>query len=108
LLVASNVLLLGFCLVNLNLRGMAVVAIGIALNGTVIVLDRGMPVRAATSVPTSVMSHDERPSDKLVFLGDVMALGRQRVSFGDLILAVGLVDVLFHRSRAAPAGRQRC
>src|ERR1041384_2118426 len=46
LLVVSYVFLLLFCVANLRLRGLAVVAVGIALNGAVITLDRGMPIRA--------------------------------------------------------------
>ena len=106
LLVASYALLLGFCLANLNLRGMGVVAIAIALNATVIVVNRGMPVRLPpdTAVTHTVKHHAESPSDKLVVLGDIIVVGRRTLSFGDLILAVGLVDVLVHRSRTAPSG----
>src|SRR5438093_12650185 len=46
LLVVSFAFLLVFCAANLHLRGMAVVAIGIALNGAVITVNRGMPIRA--------------------------------------------------------------
>src|SRR5256885_15351746 len=46
LLVVSYVLLILFCLANLRLRGLAVVAVGIALNGAVIAINHGMPIRA--------------------------------------------------------------
>ena len=56
------------------------------------------------------MSSDprERPSDRLTFLGDIILVPalRQSLSFGDLIMLVGLVDVLFHCSRS-PATRRR-
>jgi uncharacterized protein DUF5317 len=105
LLVASYALLVGFCLANLKLKGMGVVAIAIALNATVIALNRGMPVRLPpdTAVTHTVKHHAEVPSDKLVVLGDIIVVGRRTLSFGDLILAVGLIDVLVHRSRSAPA-----
>src|SRR5262245_26081614 len=45
LLMLSYVFLLAFCLVNLPLRGMGVIAIGIALNTIVIGLNLGMPTR---------------------------------------------------------------
>src|SRR3974377_366932 len=45
LLVASYVLILGFCARNLVLRGMSIVLIGIACNALVIVLNQGMPVK---------------------------------------------------------------
>lgn len=108
-LVGSYVLLVAFCAANLRIRGLAVVAVGIALNGAVITADRGMPIRAPrASVPTTVKHHAERPSDRLTVLGDIILLPalRQALSFGDLIMLVGLVDVLFHCSRS-PATRRR-
>jgi uncharacterized protein DUF5317 len=106
LLITSYVLLVGFCLANLKLRGMGVVAIGIAMNAAVIVVNRGMPVRLPpdTAVTTTVKHHAERPSDRIDFLGDIIVVGRRTLSFGDLILAVGLVDVLVHCSRAVARG----
>jgi hypothetical protein len=109
LLVVSYILLLVFCAANLRLRGLAVVAVGIALNGTVIALNGGMPIRAPeAAVETTTKHHAERPSDRLTFLGDIILVPalRQSLSFGDLIMLVGLVDVLFHCSRN-PATRRR-
>jgi len=109
LLVVSYVFLLLFCAANFRLRGLAVVAVGIALNGAVITLDRGMPVRAPkAAVEATTKHHAERPSDKLKPLGDTILVPalRQSLSFGDLIMMVGLVDVLFHCSRN-PATRRR-
>ena len=109
LLAVSYVFLLLFCLANFRLRGLAVVAVGIALNGLVITLDHGMPIRAPkAAVATTTKHHAERPSDKLKPLGDIILLPalRQSLSFGDLIMMVGLVDVLFHCSRN-PATRRR-
>lgn len=100
LLILSYVLLVGFCVANANLRGMSVVAIGIALNGAVVAVNHGMPVRAE-GVRTTVKHHQERPSDKFTGLGDIIVVDplNQALSFGDLIMAVGLADVLVHRSR---------
>jgi len=109
LLVVSYLLLLGFCAANLRLRGLAVVAVGIALNGVVIALNSGMPIRAPeAAVETTTKHHAERPSDRLTFLGDIILVPalRQSLSFGDLIMLVGLVDVVFHCSRN-PATRRR-
>ncbi|HEV8623736.1 MAG TPA: DUF5317 family protein [Acidimicrobiia bacterium] len=109
LLVVSYVFLLLFCGANLRLRGLAVVAVGIALNGAVITVDRGMPIRAPqAAVETTTKHHAEQPSDRLTFLGDIILVPalRQSLSFGDLIMLVGLVDVLFHCSRN-PATRRR-
>jgi hypothetical protein len=109
LLVVSYVFLLLFCVANLRLRGLAVVAVGIALNGAVITLNSGMPIRAPeAAVEATTKHHAERPSDKLTFLGDIILVPalRQSLSFGDLIMLVGLVDVLFHSSRK-PSVRRR-
>lgn len=109
LLVVSYVFLLLFCALNLRLRGLAVVAVGIALNGIVITVNSGMPIRAPeAAVETTTKHHAERPSDELTFLGDIILVPalRQSLSFGDLIMMVGLVDVLFHCSRN-PATRRR-
>ena len=109
LLVVSYAFLLLFCAANLRLRGLAVVAVGIALNGAVITVNRGMPIRAPkAAVETTTKHHAERPSDRLTPLGDIILVPalRQSLSFGDLIMLVGLVDVLFHCSRN-PATRRR-
>jgi hypothetical protein len=109
LLVVSYVFLLLFCVANLRVRGLAVVAVGIALNGAVITANRGMPIRAPkAAVVTTTKHHAERPSDRLTPLGDIILVPalRESLSFGDLIMLVGLVDVLFHCSRS-PAARRR-
>jgi len=109
LLVVSYVFLVLFCGANLRLRGLAVVAVGIALNGAVIALNAGMPIRAPqAAVETTTKHHAERPSDRLTFMGDIILVPalRQSLSFGDLIMMVGLVDVLFWCSRN-PATRRR-
>jgi hypothetical protein len=105
LLVLSYLLLVGFCLANFTLRGMTVVAIGIALNGLAVTMNHGMPVRA-DGVKTTVKHHAERPSDRLTGLGDIIVVDplNQALSFGDLILAVGLADVFVHRSRPGRRG----
>ncbi len=108
LLAASYLLLIGFCLANVTLKGMTVVAIGIALNALVIVVNGGMPIRTDPGFRATVKHHAERPSDSLTALSDIIVLRplNQALSFGDLIMLVGLVDVLVHRSRAATARRR--
>ncbi|MGH9000134.1 MAG: DUF5317 family protein [Acidimicrobiia bacterium] len=103
LLVGSYVALVCFCLANLRLRGMAVVAIGIASNALVIAVNEGMPVRTPPgTIRETVKHHAERPSDDLTALSDIIVVDHlnQALSFGDLIMVVGLADLLFHRSRA--------
>jgi hypothetical protein len=95
---------------NLHLRGMGVVLVGLALNALVIGVNQGMPVRLpddATAaqrdaVDESAKHHVERESDHLVVLADIIPIpggGLTRASFGDLILAVGFVDVVVQLSR---------
>jgi hypothetical protein len=108
LLVGSYVLVLAFAARNFVVRGMGVVIVGIACNALVIGLNQGMPVKVlpewkgeAWAQPT-VKHHPREPDDKLVFLSDIIVLREPFdtvISFGDLILAVGLCDVAFHASR---------
>ena len=110
LLVVSYLLLLVFCAANLRLRGMPVVMIGIALNAAVITVNGGMPIRTAGGGFTDTVKHHvERPSDRLTPLGDIIVVEalNQALSFGDLIMVVGLVDVLVHRSRAGATRARR-
>lgn len=96
-------LLLVFCLLNLSVRGVAVVAMGVALNTLVIGLNHGMPTTAVdgASVATTAMHKPRESSDLLPWLGDVivMPVTRETISFGDLIIGVGLVNVVFWASR---------
>jgi hypothetical protein len=108
LLVASYVLILGFVARNFVLRGMGIVAIGIACNFLVILLNQGMPVKIPVKwqqeswAQPTVKHHLQQPDDKLRFLSDIIVLKDPYdtvLSFGDLILAVGLCDVAFWASR---------
>jgi hypothetical protein len=109
ILVASYVLLVGFCAGNVIVRGMAVVLVGVALNAFVVTIDQGMPVhippdwQRADRVSTTVKHHPRRPGDHLLVLTDIIVLRRLDavVSFGDLIIAFGLVDATFWASRRA-------
>jgi hypothetical protein len=108
LLVASYVLILGFCFRNLVLRGMGVVIIGISCNFLVIALNQGMPVkipaewRNQTWAQATVKHHIQQPDDKLRVLSDIIVLKEPYdtvLSFGDLIIAVGLCDLAYNASR---------
>ena len=108
LLVASYVLILGFAARNFVVRGMGIVIIGIACNFAVIVANQGMPVKIPakwqneTWAQPTVKHHPQQPDDKLEFLSDIIVLQHPYdtvLSFGDLILAVGLCDVAFNASR---------
>ncbi len=108
LLVASYVLILAFAARNLVLRGMGIVLIGIACNATVITLNQGMPFKVPSEwqnkswTQPSVKHHPQQHDDKLRFLSDIIVLKGpfdSVISFGDLILAVGLCDVAYNASR---------
>jgi hypothetical protein len=108
LLVLSYVLVLAFCARNLVVRGMGIVLIGIACNALVITVNQGMPVRMDDAwrdepwAQATVKHHPEEPDDQLLFLSDIIVLDspfNTVLSFGDLILAVGLCDVAYHASR---------
>lgn len=112
LLLGSYVLVLGFGLSNLRVLGMGVVMIGIALNAFVIALNGGMPYRAPAGMPreTTVKHRPERRGDLLPVLGDRIALGAPfdvSISFGDLVVAVGLVDLCYRNSRRSRRDRAR-
>jgi hypothetical protein len=115
LLVASYVLILAFCARNLLLRGMSIVLIGVACNALVIVLNQGMPVkfparlRNQSFALATVKHHPRQSGEKLLFLSDTIILMHPYdtvMSFGDLILTVGLCDVAFNVSRD-PQRRKR-
>ena len=108
LLVASYVLILAFVGRNLVLRGMSIALIGIACNALVITVNHGMPVkllpewRTQSWAQPSVKHHPRDHDDKLVFLSDIIILRHPLdnvMSFGDLILCVGLCDTAYNASR---------
>jgi len=108
LLIASYVLIIGFIGRNLVLRGMGVVLIGVLCNFVVIAANQGMPVDVPAAwaneewMQPSVKHHPQQTDDRLRFLSDIIVLREPFdavLSFGDLILAVGLADVAFHASR---------
>lgn len=109
LLLSSYVLILGFGIANLRLRSMGIVVIGVAMNALVIALNGGMPYRppAGAEAVTTVKHRPERPGDLLTVLDDrilVRSPVNQLLSFGDLVLAVGLVAVCYRAAR--PVGRR--
>jgi hypothetical protein len=112
LLMASYALLLAFCLINFRVAGFGVIAIGIAMNALVIGLNRGMPTidigndasgrRVQKPVPVSVKHRPERPDDLLRFLDDRIVLPEPFdavVSFGDLVVGVGVCEFAYFASR---------
>lgn len=109
--VASYVALVAFVVANITVVGMPVVLVGLALNTAVIVVNGGMPVRPEAVVAAGIADtreevaaldygskrHLEGDDDRLAILGDVVPVAplREVLSFGDLILAAGVADVVF-------------
>ncbi|HZJ26976.1 MAG TPA: DUF5317 domain-containing protein [Acidimicrobiia bacterium] len=112
LLLASYVLILGFGVMNLKITGMAIVTIGIALNAVVISANQGMPYRphGDETREVTVKHRPERRDDVLTVLDDRIYVPgplAESVSFGDLILAVGIIDVAYRGSRRPRRTRSR-
>jgi hypothetical protein len=112
ILLASYVLIIGFGLSNLLLTGMGVITIGIAMNAFVIALNQGMPYRVpeGEKIDVTVKHRPEKPDDTLVVLGDYIMLGspvNASISFGDLVIGVGLIDLTFRASRRPRRSRTR-
>jgi hypothetical protein len=121
----SYALLAAFALINVRLVGMPVVLVGLFLNLVVIGANGGMPVRGDAILTVDrdrtpaqlrdlsfgAKRHLEDAGDRLTFLGDVVPVPplRQVLSFGDLILAAGLVNVVFRlvKPRAPISQRHR-
>jgi hypothetical protein len=112
ILLLSYVAILGFCFANRKVKGMTLVAIGVALNVLVIALNQGMPTKdevrerngrdVHVPIEQTVKHRPEEDDDLLGFLGDVITLPglpNQQFSVGDIVMALGIVDLCFEGSR---------
>jgi hypothetical protein len=106
--------LFAFAVANLSVTGVWMIALGLTLNAFAVGLNHGMPVGRKALAHVSqhggvyaAVHHVQRSSDKLLILGDVVPITPigEIVTFGDLILGVGLIDVIVHLMR--PARRRR-
>ncbi len=99
---------------NIHLVGMGVVGVGIVANLLPVVFNGAVPVRAEALVEANVVQLSELPrvslsgsrelisdSTVLAILGDTIPITvtKQVVSYGDLILLVGLADVIANAMR---------
>jgi hypothetical protein len=99
--------LVAFGCANLHLTGMGVLTIGLGLNLLATTINAGMPVsaramRAIDLPPDAELTgarHVESSSDELTVLGDIIPVQGQIVSYGDLIIAVAVADVIAHVTR---------
>jgi Family of unknown function (DUF5317) len=105
----AYVFILAFCVLNVRVRGMPIVAIGVAMNALVVGLNQGMPIDTdGESVETTVFHRPEEDADLLPFLGEIVPLPEpfdEMVTFGELVIAVGTIDAAYHASRR-PARRR--
>jgi hypothetical protein len=122
LLVASYLALLAFAAANARTLGMVVVAVGLALNLIVIGANRGMPVRPSAVIDAGIAKdakelaeielkakhHYEKPSDRLLFLADVIPVRplREVLSLGDVVMSLGITIVVSTLLRKEPTHPQ--
>lgn len=112
LLVLSYVAIVWFCVLNRKVKGMVLITAGIALNVLVIVANQGMPTKddvhdrngREVHVPIEhTVKHRPLEDDTVFqFLGDVITLPgfpNQQFSIGDIVIALGIVDLCFEGSR---------
>jgi hypothetical protein len=120
LLMASYALILAFCFVNITKHGFGIIAVGVALNALVIGLNQGMPTKALREdahgrpvekpIEQTVKHRPERDSDLLPVLGDRIVLPAPIdtvVSIGDLVMLVGVVELVYFGSRRRRRRRAR-
>ncbi|HWH33707.1 MAG TPA: DUF5317 family protein [Acidimicrobiales bacterium] len=121
LVLCSLLALLAFALANLRLVGMAVVAVGLAANATVIAANEGMPVDPQAVIAAGLAEPGDAilielgtaqrwqdGDDRLVVLGDIVPVSAvgEVASFGDLVLAAGLADVAYRLLRPRHASHR--
>ena len=112
ILLLSYVAILGFCVLNVSVRGMTLIAIGVSLNVLVIALNQGMPTKddvrerngreVHVPIEQTVKHRPQEDDDLLVFLGDVITapgFSNQQFSIGDIVMGLGIVDLCFEGSR---------
>lgn len=122
-LTASFLCLFVVCGANWRLPGFVLILVGLGLNFVVITVNEGMPVSREAVVASgqaatldelreldSPKHHLERPDDRLMALGDVIAIGppiRQVVSVGDLAVLAGVAWFLVAAMHRAPRASDR-
>ena len=119
LVLVSYAGLSAFAVANIRLVGMPVVLVGLVCNLVVITVNGGMPVEREAIVAAGVATDAEidlldfgakrhlADDDQLMVLADIVpvSLTSEVLSFGDLILAFGVADVIFRLLR--PLGDRR-
>jgi hypothetical protein len=112
LLLCTYAMILVFCYLNRQVKGMALVTVGIVLNVLVIAVNAGMPTKddvfvrngheLHVPIERTVKHRPEEQSDRLGFLGDKISLPGETntdYSIGDVIICLGIIDVCWEASR---------
>ena len=106
----SYTMVISFLIANWRLQGMAIAAIGLALNITVIAFNGAMPVSidaarsagVSTSFENAGVKHEASDKDTILpWLGDVIPLPglKEVISIGDIVLAAGIAWLVYSRTR---------
>jgi hypothetical protein len=115
-LLGSNAIVALFLAVNWRLAGIAVAALGMALNVVVIAANGAMPVSQRAldkagyegNVGDLDRKHEILDADtKLPWLADVIPVPYLRtiISLGDIVLAIGIGQLVYSRTRDAHTGK---
>jgi hypothetical protein len=120
LLMVSYALILAFCFANLSTHGFGVIAVGVAMNALVIGLNQGMPTvpigndaqghRVQKPIEQTVKHRPETDDDLLPVLDDHIVLPEpfdEVLSFGDLVMAMGICELAYSGSRRRRRRGQR-
>jgi hypothetical protein len=114
-LLASNALVAAFLAANARLPGIGLAALGMVMNVVVIAVNGAMPVsekaleRAGFEgrVEEFGVKHELLDDDtNLPWLADVIPVpGRTIISLGDVVLALGIAQLVYRRTRGSTGGK---
>ena len=115
-LLLSNALVAGFLAANVHLPGVALAAIGMALNVIVIAANGAMPVSTRAlekagfegDVGDFGTKHELLDEDtRAPWLADVIPVpyARAIISLGDVVLALGIAQLVYRRTRVETDGK---
>ncbi|HEX9889819.1 MAG TPA: DUF5317 domain-containing protein [Nitriliruptorales bacterium] len=117
LLLASQLLVVGWTVTNRYRPGIPLIGLGLALNAIVIAANGAMPVDPDAIARLGIDGAQVRPgkhvllteATRLPWLADILALPpiRTIISVGDIVLAAGLVPLVHHLMTYRPATERR-
>lgn len=120
IVLVATAAVLAFTVVNVRIGGMVLLVAGVGLNFLVTLINWGMPVRANALVSANIVEKGDLPNVLLSggrsisggavlgFLGDVIPLPwGQVISFGDILILVGVCLVTANVLRAYQVGGGR-